>query len=384
MNFFKLGALVAILLPTSVFAAPRDPAVFLAGNSLVVATSTVANVYAAGASVVVTDPVAADFSALGGSVIIAAPVAGDDLVAGGSVSSRASVSGDLRVAGGSIDISEPINGDLLALGYSVRDSGRAKGSVFVVAANATLIGGATGPVVVYGNNVMLAGDFANNVRVVAGGRLALGPDTHIHGTLSYEAPDLAIISPSAVVDGGTTYTSASYLPDVGTSRALAFLSLGLFIVARIIGALILAGLIAGLFPRFAEALTASVYAMRPRSVLLAFLLGFAIAIATPIVIILLLLTFVGIGLAALIITLYALVMLLAFVYAGIVTGSFLARQLVKRNQVLWYDGITGMAVLSLVTIIPYVGIPIALAFVLFFVGVLLRDFFHFAFPHEDR
>ena len=56
----------------------------------------------------------------------------------------------------------------------------------------------------------------------------------------------------ATIVGGVKYTNASYLPDVGTSRILALVSIGFFLFARILGALILAGLLSGLFPKFAE------------------------------------------------------------------------------------------------------------------------------------
>jgi hypothetical protein len=332
---------------------------------------------------VLTAPVAGDFSAFGGSVITAASVSGDDLIVAGSIGSRGTIAGDLRALGGSIDVSEPIGGDLVALGYAVRDSGRAKGSVFIIAANTSMSDGAAGPVTIYGNNIALAGDFSDDVHIVAGGHLSLAPGTLIHGKLSYEAPDTATIPSSATILGGVTYTNASYLPDVGTSRTLAFISIGFFLVARIVGMLILAGLLAGLFPKFAESFNATIARMRVRSMLLALLLGFAISVATPIVIILLMLTFVGIGLALLLFTLYALLLLLAFVYTGIMIGGILVQRFRRRDRVLWHDGVLGMTVLSLIVLVPFIGLPVALLFMLFSTGVLLQMFFHFAFPHDE-
>jgi hypothetical protein len=385
MQRMSLALLVLILLPTSVLAARLvAPSSFHAAQSLVAASSSPGNAYAVGASVVLTAPVAGDILAIGGSVVNAAPIAGDAALFGGSVSSRASVTGDVRVMGGGIDIAEPIGGDLVAAGFSMRDTGRASGSVFIIAANTTMTNGAEGPVTIYGNNISLGGDFAGDVQVVASGRVALAPGARIRGAFSYEAPDVAVVPPSVKIDGKVTYTNASYLPDVGTSRALAYLSIGFFMIARIVGALILAGLLAGLFPSFARLLTAQVTRMRVRSRLLMLLLGFGIFVATPIVIALLLLTFVGIGLALLLLILYALLLVLAFVYAGIVTGHLLARRFAKREAVLWHDGVLGMSVLSIVTLVPFVGLPIVFALMLFAVGTLLQIFFHFAFPHSDE
>lgn len=390
MKRTSLALLVVCLLATGVQAshayaarliAPASS--FRAAQSLVAASSSPGNAYAVGASIVLTAPVAGDFLALGGSVITAAPVAGDDLIFGGSVSSRSAVAGDLRAIGGGIEVAESVGGDLVAIGFSVSDFGRAKGSVFIIALNTTLGNGSDGPVTIYGNNVALAGDFRGDVTIVAGGHVALAPGTMIRGKLSYQAPDVATIPASAIIVGGVTYTNASYLPDVGTSRMLAFVSIGFFLVARIIGTLILAGLLAGLFPGLAHAVTSHVLHMRLRHMLLLLLLGFGVCVATPIVIGLLLLTFVGIGLAILLFILYALLFLLAFVYAGIVTGSMLSRRIQGREEVLWHDGLVGMAIVSGVLLIPFVGIGIVLLLTLFSAGTLLQMFFRFAFPHEE-
>lgn len=381
MNKFLFALLVTFFIPTSTFAA-RAPASFSAGNSLLAASSSPGNAYAAGASIVVTAPVAGDLSAAGGSIVIAAPVQGDDLLLGGSISSRARVGGDLRTAGGSVNIDEPVAGDLIAFGYSVHDAGRAGGSVFIAAANVDISNGAAGPVTIYGNNVSLSGDFSSDVRIVASGQVTLAASTTIVGRLSYEAPEPATIPTAAVIRGGIDYTSASYLPSAGTSRMLAFVSVGFFIFVRVLSALILAGLLAGLFPRLAEAIVLRIY-MRPRSILLTMLLGFGAIVAAPVLLILLSLTFVGLGLAFLLLILYALLVLLALLYAGILLGMIFVRRFVHRDTVLWRDGVVGMLALSLIALVPFVGLFVVLLFTIFTAGTLLQLFFQFAFPHED-
>lgn len=374
----------AALLPASVSAArPAAPASFKAGQSLVATSSSPGNAYAAGASVVLTAPVEGDFSVVGGSVVTAAPVKGDGLIVAGSLSSRANVAGDLRAIGGTIAVTQPIGGDFFAAGFSVSDSGRVGGSVFIVGADVALNNGASGPVTIYGNTVTLDGTFDADVTVVSSGRVSLAPGAVIHGAFSYQSPEMATIPASVVLDGGVAYTNASYLPDPGTSHTLAFLSVGFFIVARIIGALILAGLLAGLFPVFARSIIDGVVIARPREVLLTFLLGFALLVATPIAIVFLLLTFVGIGLALLLFLLYALLALLALIYAGILIGGLLVRRFVGREQVLWRDGVLGAAALSLVALVPFIGVWVVFVLTAFSLGTLLRMFFTFAFPHEQ-
>ena len=377
-----LAVLVLLLVPAGALAA-RPPASFSAARSLLVASSSPGNAYFAGMSIVSTAPVAGDLSALGGSLVVAAPVRGDELLLSGSASIRAAVSGDLRIAGGNLDIEAPVAGDLIALGYDVEDSGRPGGTVFITAVNAAITNGAAGPVTVYGNNVSLAGDFAGDVTVVAGGRVSLAEHTTIRGRLSYQAPEPAVIPASASIEGGVEYTSASYLPDAGTSRTLALIGMGFFLFARILGALILAGLLAGLFPRLAEEVARRAYT-NPRSILLTMLLGFAILVATPVLLVLLSLTFVGLGLASLLLILYALLALLSVMYAGILLGSVFARRFAHRDTVLWHDGVFGMLALSLVAFVPVIGLLAILLFTIFTSGALLQLFFRLAFPHEEH
>ncbi len=383
MHRVLIPLLASLLLPAGALAASA-PASFVAAHSLLVASSSPGNVYATGVSVVLTAPVAGDFSAFGGSIITAAPVSGDELLIAGSISSRAQISGDFRAAGGSVNVEKPVAGDLVAFGFSVYDTGHAGGSVFVAAANAALLNGASGPVTVYGNTVSLAGDFAGTVTVAASGHLTLAPGTVIRGKLSYEAPDTATIPASATVLGGITYKNASYIPDSGASRALALVSIGVFLLVRILGALILAGLLAGLFPKLAEAVAEYAYQARPRSILLTMLLGFAAFVVTPVLFLMLALTFVGIGLAFLLLFAYALLALLALMYAGILFGSMLVRRFSGRVTVLWRDGVLGMLALSLIMLVPFIGPLTVFFFTLFSAGTLLLLFFNFAFPREEH
>lgn len=373
---------ISFFFPVIVSASSMSESSFIAARSLLSASSSPGNTYAAGVSVVLTAPVDGDLSVLGGSVVSAAPIAGDALFLAGSIQSRASVGGDMRVLGGSINIEKPVAGDLVAFGASILGTGRITGSVFIVAANTSLTQGASGPVTIYGNNISLSGDFKNDVTIVASGRLTLVPGTTIRGSLTYEAPEPAFIPVSVTIVGGTTYKNASYLPDIGTSRVLALLSVGFFVFIRILSVLILAGLLAGLFPSLAKRVADRAYTKSPQNILLTILLGFAVFVATPALVVMLILTFVGIGLAFLLFIAYALALFLAFLYAGILLGSLYARRFLSREVVLWRDGVIGMLVLSLISLAPIAGPIVLLSFVFFALGALLLIFFNFAFSHE--
>jgi hypothetical protein len=373
--------LLILVVPASAFAA-TTPASFSAGRTVLSASTSPGNAYAIGISVVVTAPSLGDVTLAGGSLLSAAPIQGDALFIGGSINSRASVEGDVRAIGGNIILERPIAGDLVAFGFSVSDMSRPKGSVFIGGANVTLVAGAGGPVTIYGNNIFLDGEFSSDVRIFSSGRVRLAPTAVIRGSLSYEAPEPAVIPASVVIEKGITYTNATYLPDAGTSRLLAYVSIGFFLFVRILGALILAGLLAGLFPRLAESVVQHLYTRDIRSILLTMLLGFGILVATPVLLTLLLLTFVGMGLALLLLILYVLLLLLAVMYSGILIGSIFARRFARRETVLWRDGVLGMLVFSLIALLPIIGLPLLSVLMLFTAGTLLQLFFNFVFPRN--
>ena len=384
--YLVLGALLlAICAGVTARAAPV-PSVVRTDQSLLVASSTAGNAYVLGGTVVATAPVGGDLTAVAGSIDDAAPVAGDALLLGGTASVRAAVAGDVRLVAGSAHVEKEVGGDLAALGFSVADTAPVAGSVEVAAATVTLEGGAGGDVTVYGNTVTLGGAYGGNVRVVAGDRLTLLPDTHIKGTLSYEAPVPATIPESATSSGGVIFTAASYLPGTSVSRSLSVASIGIFLFARILASMILAGLLAGLFPVLAEHVVAEAYVPRRRSrhIVLTTLLGFAAAVATPILTLLLALTLVGLGLALLLGLAYILVGLLSLVYAGIALGGCIARLAFGRAHVKWSDGVLGTLILSLVGLMPIIGFPILFISACFAGGALLLIFFRFAFKSDEE
>ena len=377
----SLALPISAALPFGSSVAEAAPAsTFFGARALLVASSSPSNAYVAGATVTVTGATRGDLSALGGSVVVAAPVSGDLLVAAGTASLRDTIAGDLRAVAGSLSVLGPVKGDLVALGGSVSASGPVSGSVFIMGATVALTGGASGPVLIYANSVSLGGNFSGDVTVVAGGTLSLVPGTTIKGTLSYQAAEPASI-PSDASIGAVKYTGSSYLPTT-ESHALAFAGFGIFLLVQILAALLLAGLLAGLFPRLAELVTARAERGSVRSVLLTALLGFAALVATPVLLILLSLSFIGLAVALLIGIAYILLLLLAFVYAGILIGGLIAWRFSHRETIIWRDGVLGMFVLSLALLVPILGGILVLLLAAFAAGALLLFFFRFAFPHD--
>lgn len=381
-RFLALG-IIALCLSVPQASYARTAATFVGGQSVLIASSTTGNVYSLGASVVSSAPIGGDLFAVGGSIITSQIISGDQVLVAPSVRSSARVYGDVRAFGGRVSVESPISGDLVAGGVSVDVSGRTSGTTALAGVNVSMENGADGPVTIYANAVHLAGMFRGDVTIVASGSIILAPDTHIDGALTYDAPEAASIPSSVVISGGTTYHSASVLPDVGTSRILVALSVSVFLFIRVLGALIMAGLLAGLFPRLAELQADQITSLRPSRLLLRALLGFAVFVVMPILAILLAITFVGLGLAFLIMVAYSALALLSLMYAGIFLGSLTARRLRRRERVYWHDGVLGMLIFSLITLVPYIGVPVVFFLMTLSAGTLVTLFFEFAFGTDQ-
>lgn len=377
------AALLLILCSLAATPTHVSAATFNAQRSLVVSEVSDGNAYFAAGGITVVAPIAGDLSVLGGSISVSAPVAGDALLAGGSMVLRKPVTGDARLLGGNIVLAAPVGGDLVACAGTFAETAGTAKTVFVIAGSARLLSGASGPVTVYGSDVYLGGNFASDVRVVASNRLTLAPDTHIQGRLRYEAPQVAEVPDSAIVDGGVVYTGASFLPSSQQAHALALAGTGVFLFVKILGALIAVGLLAGLFPVFTERVAGRVLRGTLRRFALYALLGFAFSVATPILVFLLAVTFVGLGVALIIGSAYLLALSLAFCYAGAVAGTALREWVFKRRYFSWRYPVFGMLILSLVYLVPVVG-PVTFYVVwVAALGALISDAYERAFGTDE-
>jgi hypothetical protein len=244
-----------------------------------------------------------------------------------------------------------------------------------------LLGGASGPVIIYGSDITLAGDFKGDVTIEASNSVTISDGTHIHGALRYNAPQQITTPASAVIDGGATYIgSSTFLPTSKEAHTFAIAGATILFIVHLLAVLVLAGLLAGLFPLFTERVAERTLATNSvgRFVLLA-LLGFGIFVATPVLIFILLVSFVGIGVAVGLIPLYALFVILAYVYAGILAGAALSRGLLKRYVITWKEAVLGMFVLYLIGIIPFIGLFVKFVLMMAAGGAIASLAFTFAF-----
>lgn len=365
--------LASFLAPFSVSAATLASA-----RTLVVSEAPADNLYLTGTDVTVTVPLPADIMALGGTLTLSGAVLGDALLGGGTVNVSRAIGGDLRAVGGQVTVSGPVAGDLLLAGGSVTASTTAR-DTRIIGGNVRLMGSG-GSASVYGADIVLSGEFAGDVEVVASDRLTLLEGTVIRGALKYDAPQQAGIPASVQVEGSVTYTGASsYLPTVEQAKTFALAGASVLFIVHIIAVLIAAGLLAGLFPVFSQRVADKALSRTPGRFALLALLGFGVAFATPVLILILLVSFVGVGVAFILGAAYVLLLMLGYLYAGILAGAALARGLVKRTQVTWKFALLGMLVLYLIGVIPVIGDLVTFVLFLVATGAIVSIAYQFAF-----
>ncbi len=374
------------LLALLVAPAFADAATLDAHRSVTFSDSAPDNAYVAGGTVTVTGPVAGDLSAAGGTVATYSHVNGDALAIGGTVLIAKPVDGDVRAIGGRVTVNASTTGDVLAIGGTADVTGTA-GDIVAVGSDVDLAASTTGDVSAYGADVTLAGYYGGNVTVVASNRFSIAPGTHIAGTLHYKAPQQVSLPANARVEGGASYTgSYAYVPTSEQVRRYAVAGAAIFFVVRALAGVIVAGLIAGLFPAFAIAVNDRALVGRPRRAILLGLLGFALAVATPILIVLLFLSFVGVGVALIVGALYALLVFLSYAFTGIIVGAFLRHAVLYRlrgvTDFSWQDAVLGTLVVHAVELIPTVGFALVCIMAALAAGAIASLAYTYAFRSE--
>lgn len=374
-----IPALLILMLP-----AFANAATFAEQKTLVLSTTTPDNTYLAGANVTVNAPLPADLAVAAGTVTTYSTIGGDALIAGGTVHVQDAVAGDVRAIGGRVTIDAPVAGDVVAGGGTISVSAPAR-DVRLFGASVQATGGAHGPVTIYGADVTLSGEYDGDVEVIASDRFVVGENTRIHGALKYNAPQQVELPATSKVDGGVTYTgSYRYVPTNAEAHRFAIAGAGIFYIVRALAVMVAAGLLAGLFPQFTEALAKRAFMRRRMRMLLFTLLGFAILIATPVLTLILGVSFVGGALALLLAPLYLLLVLLSYLYAGVLAGGLLRHTATKRSPQLisWKDAIGGMLVFFVLGSLPYIGVPITLIALCFTLGALVSGLYRFAFTRD--
>ena len=373
MNKYIGVALLMLLIPVCTFGATMK-----AGEEVTISKGNDIedNLYVAGGNVSINSIVNGDLITAGGNILITENVTQDIAVAGGSITILGDTGDDVRAAGGNILIAGNVAGELVVAGGSVTVSSDVSigEDLIVLGGQAAIDGNVAGDVQITAGVASINGRVQGDVKVLADEKITIGAGAVIEGDLTYSAKNAEALqlSDGAVVTGEITFNAVEGGSATEAQNVL-FAMFGAFVLFKLAAFLITALILTWLFKNFSNTVVQGAAGNPLR--MLGY--GFIAAIVLPVAAILLLVTLFGIPLGIMALLSYALLLLVAGVYAGVVAGAWLGQMIRKAPTafVTWKNVIGGTVLLAFVNLVPVVGWIVGLLVFLVTVGSI-ADLLH--------
>jgi len=335
------------------------------GDYVTVASGEVidGDLYVGGETIIIDGTINGDLIAAGRTIMVNGTVNGNIIAAGETVDINGEVTHAVRIIGEILNISGTIGRDLLVAGNKVSIASTAEiGSDLLLGAGTARIDG------------LIKGDINSGVE-----HLTIASTASIQGKLTYISENEANIQSGAQIRGKITHklpdvkerliTGTHRLPDVG-ERLVAGIGIGLWgKVIRFLMTLMLGIVIVLLAPRRVKAVTESIRT-RPWASLG---WGAIILIFTPIAALIACITIIGLPLGLITLVLYTIAICLTQLFIGLFIGQLIigSSRGVESRAALVGALVLGLAILSILRLIPYLGAVIWVATILFGLGAIL-------------
>ncbi len=325
------------------------------------------NLYTAGINVNVNKIVSGDLTVLAQTINIKSDVEQSVYMLGSTINLDADVAQNVKIAGAQINITSKVGQDLIILGQSVNIGSESiiNGDLVVVGQNIIIDGKIDGFTKIIGESVTINGDLQSS-DIKATKTLTLGPAGIINENLDYKSPVSINIQPGGQVLGETNYNqikeNGSFLDSLKRTSAL----------SRVLGpiGIIIAGIILiYLIPRKSRELVKTSVGNFWKSIGI----GILGLILPTVVFGILLVTFIGGWVAMILLTLYALVIMLAIIYGAVVLGSLITKLInkTKKIEVTWKEIVIGEIVLAILAFIPVLGGLVSFVLMILALGAIL-------------
>ncbi|OHA18781.1 MAG: hypothetical protein A2664_04715 [Candidatus Taylorbacteria bacterium RIFCSPHIGHO2_01_FULL_46_22b] len=329
------------------------------------------NVYMAVGTAIVSAPVDGDVTVAAGAATFSGPISGTLFVAGGTVEVLGPVSENIRAVGGKLTLTSSVSGDTLLIGgdISVLPTVKILGDALIAGGQVSLLGSVGKSAYLAGGDVFIDGHISGNVHVYAAGQVRIGPNAVIDGDITYQSSQEALIDSQAVITGETHF---EYSAPLLSARDVHGFFAGLFGVAFVIRILLLmtaALLFVLVFRRVSVSLVNNSLAGFWKMVLV----GFVVLIVVPFASIIILITIFGGLISAIMMAVWGLLILIAQVYAGVLFASIVQQKVFRKPMgpvVSWWSAVLGVLGLSIIGLVPYVGLLIWFGFFLAALGAL--------------
>ena len=356
--------LVAVLLTFSI-SAPVLAADLRSGDTVTVASGEVVDddLYIAGNTITIDGTVNGDLWAVGNTITINGEVKGSIVAAGQTVSINGNVDHAARLAGETVNVSGDVSGDLIAFASAVSIADKAKigGDFLFGAGNVRIDGLVDGNIKGGGGEVTITNGVGGDIELTVD-NLTVASTADIGGNITYTSENEADIQSGAKLAGATTHN----VPEV--KKPAPFSGIG----GKVLGFLMafVTGLIIILIAPGRSASIADSIRSKPWASLG---WGTVILFATPLAAMMVCFTVIGIPVALIALALYAIAIYLSQVFVGLFIGRWIIGRFreVESKAIMVGSLASGLVILTIFRLIPYLGFWIGLAVALFGLGAML-------------
>jgi cytoskeletal protein CcmA (bactofilin family) len=364
--FRGIMLLMTVILLTAMVAMPALAAEMRSGDTITVASGDVVDddLYIGGSNIVIDGIVNGDIFAMGMSITINGTVNGSVSLAAQSITINGDITGSARIAGSDINIRGTIGRDLLAAGANVNIASGAKigRDLLFGATNVSVNGPVGGDIKGGGATVTLASQVAGNAEIEAD-RLILSSAAIIQGDLAYTSQNEADIQSGAQILGTTNRNlpaadkQSGPFSDIG-GKILAFL------MTLLVGIVLIL-----IFPRRVVAVSSAIR----HKPWLSLGWGALIFCAVPIAALIMLITVIGIPLSLITLVIYVIAIYLTQIVVGLFIGRWILGRFskVESRGMLIGSLALGFFILTVLKLIPIVGVIVWFATVFFGLGAML-------------
>lgn len=361
-----LGIALVVVLSVFGFVGLANAQTFRSGDTMNVSQSETidGSAWIAGSTVDIAGKVNGDVFCTGQTVTISGEVDGDVLCAAQTVTVSGKVNGDVRVAGQVVAISGDVQGSVSAAGQTVTLEGGGRiGRDASFAGQTVQVNGTVDRDLAIGSaSATIDSTVGRNVNAAVE-TLTLASGTRIAGAVDYTGPNALIKQDGAQVAGKITYTERH---DTGNGQAAAAGAAWTGTVVWSLMLLFSAVVFALIFPRELQRTTDASVVSVPNA-LLTVLVGLIAGIVMPFITILLFVTVLGIPLGLLVLTAWALIVMLSGAFAAYYLGRVVWRS--QTNIVLTM--LVGAVIVVVLLLIPIINVIVWLLAVWYGSGAIL-------------
>ena len=342
------------------------------GMTVTVASGEVVDddLYVAAETIIVDGTVDGDLWAAGNTITVNGIVNGSVMAAGRIVNINGDVTHAVRAVAETININGDVDGDVMAgCGkLNIDSTARIGGDLLFGADIASIDGAVEGNIKGSGREVTISNWVSGDVELEVES-LTILSTANIGGDLSYTSEEEADIRSGAQVTGATTHT----IPEVKEDEAKGFpfilftsalSKLISFLMAFVTGVVIIF-----LAPKKLTSITDAI-GTRPGP---SAGWGAMILFLTPIAALIVCLTIIGIPLGLIALVLYGIALYLAQIPVGLFIGSWIIGRFrdVESKAIMVGALAIGLAILKLLSLIPYFGFFVGFVVVLFGLGAVV-------------